>query len=247
MINIAICDDEQTMLDWLCEKVKMIFAEKSLVFNISTFQDGNALLDFHKHNKIDIAFLDIDMKPINGFQTAEKLKEITNKTYIVFVTSMHHLMKKSFDYQPFNFICKDSVDILFSDLEHVCEKLIKNFKQNTIITIKDNVEGAYEIPICDLLYISSDKHYLDYHILLQTADGKRYFELKERGTISEKHEELSNFDFLKPHRRFLVNMHHITKLDKVIDGILLSNGEKIPVSQNLKNKVINQYMVYKRR
>lgn len=247
MINIAICDDEQSILDWLHKKIAFIFNQKSLVFNISTFKNGNLLLNAHKINNFDIVFLDIDMKPIDGFQTAEKLREVTNNLYIVFVTSKHHLMKNSFDYQPFNFICKDSLDILYLDLEHVCNTLIKHFKQHTNITIKDNFEGEYDIPICDLIYINSDKHYLIYHVLFKTPSDCRLLELRERGTIAQKEIELSNYDFLKPHRRYLVNMRHITKLDKVSDNISLSNGDIIPISQKLKSDILHKFMIYKRR
>lgn len=247
MINIAICDDEQSVLDWISKKTTEVFNNKSLAFNISTFKNGNILLNAHNLNKFDIVFLDIDMKPIDGFETAKKIKEIDNDTYIVFVTSKHHLMKDSFDYQPFNFICKDSLENMSYELERICNKLIRIFKQNKIIRIYDTVEGAYDIPICDLMYINSEKHYLTYHILLKTETGKRYLKLKERGTISQKEAELLDFDFLKPHRRYLVNMRHISRLDKVIKDITLLNNEKIPVSQKSKEETIKKYLIFKRR
>ena len=72
MLRIAICDDEKYMSDKIKMMVSDYFREKNMDIVISQFSSGEELL---KDNKtIDILFLDIQMKGMDGMETARKLR-----------------------------------------------------------------------------------------------------------------------------------------------------------------------------
>ncbi len=60
MIRIAICEDEQTLLDQLTAWVKAILEKNMIACNIESFQNGGALL---AREAFDILLLDIEMEP----------------------------------------------------------------------------------------------------------------------------------------------------------------------------------------
>lgn len=70
MINIAICDDEQTSLNSIERLVADFFSSQNIKINISLFSSGEELLSSDRD--IDILFLDIQMKQLNGIETAKK-------------------------------------------------------------------------------------------------------------------------------------------------------------------------------
>ena len=60
--------------------------------------------------------------------------------------------------------------------------------------------------------------------------------------MSIKENELSSFDFFKPHLRYLVNMQHVGRFDLTLNSILLSNGTSIPISKSLRDSAFEKFI-----
>ena len=67
MIRIAICDDEKHMSDHIKAFVYDFFHKKNREIHLRTFLSGEELL--HYNGQIDILFLDIQMKGMDGMET----------------------------------------------------------------------------------------------------------------------------------------------------------------------------------
>ena len=67
MLNIAVCDDESQIASMLEDMLEEIAIENNVDIDIDVFSDGN---EFLKHmnpdSNYDIAFLDIEMKDLDG-------------------------------------------------------------------------------------------------------------------------------------------------------------------------------------
>ena len=242
MLKIAICDDEKIFIDTLYSHLKPIFNNMYNESEFSSFQNAPALLNAFKADNFDVIFLDIDMPKMSGFEVAKEIRNISTSTLIIFVTSKHDLVYNSFDYQPFYFICKSSIEKLQNDLTHVAEKLTAFFRQNKKIEIEDIATGKFAVSLSDIIYIKSDKHYLLYY--LNNGDKTP---LKERGKIAKKEVELAHYDFLKPHQRYLVNMNYINRFDTILNSILMTNKDIIPISKSSKDDVLEKFRIFKRR
>ncbi|WP_310604142.1 response regulator [Anaerosporobacter sp.] len=81
MIVLAV-DDEKAQLS----EILSILGKNERVSKAVGFQDPLDALEWSRENKIDVAFLDIEMYHLNGFELAEKLKEVQQGITIVFLT-----------------------------------------------------------------------------------------------------------------------------------------------------------------
>lgn len=241
MIRIAICDDEKVYCDLVYNDISRIINNNSVCANIIKYQDPKLLITEHKIHNFDILFLDIDMPEVSGFDLSRMVRESSSQTYIIFISAKHELVYNSFEYNPFYFICKTNPNTLYKDLEHVLNKLLLYYQQNRKIAINDVTQGKVIVKLQDILYMKSDRHYLEYYIL------NRNLPYLTRNTLNDALKELSCPDFVKVHQRYLVNMNHITKFDVFTNIVIIGNNEEIPISKTYKDEAAHLFMVYKRR
>lgn len=240
-MRIAVCDDELVCTQLICEHLNTVLHLQAQDAAIFPYTDPQNLLAAHQTQPFDVIFLDIEMPDVSGFDAAKQIREIADETYIIFVTAKHELVYESFEYTPFYFLCKVSEEDLKRDLNHVLRKLMVHFRQSQKLTIQDSSFGTSILPLKDILYLVSDKHYLFYH----TKNSAIPY--KERGTIASKEIEFFAYQFLKPHRRYLVNMNYIEHFDSPLNSITLKNGEILPISKGMKDEAFRMYREFKRR
>jgi DNA-binding NarL/FixJ family response regulator len=87
LIKIAIVDDEALFLDGL---VLILNQATNFQITVSDTNAGNFLVKLQEINKDqfpDVVLLDIQMKPINGFELVEKLKNMYPELHIIVVSS----------------------------------------------------------------------------------------------------------------------------------------------------------------
>lgn len=93
MINIAICDDEPSMVSELEKRTKRFFTET----DIAKFYDGSSLLQSCTAEDYDIIFLDIIMNAPDGMETARRLRDQGFDGYLIFVTVLEDYVFDAFD------------------------------------------------------------------------------------------------------------------------------------------------------
>ena len=241
MLKIALCDDNVAILDNIYSVIRSFLENNSHSFIIDKYTNGELLLENYNQKNYDIVFLDIDMPSISGFEIAKKLREQSGSNcYIIFITSHSELVYDSFDFQPFNFIRKTSTEEIKKSLHKVLEKLMLHIKQNKVVVFDDNLKGKLPISIRDIMYIESDKHYINYYV--QNMDNN----IRVRETMKNCEEKYINMDFIKIHKKYLVNMRYIASIDNNLDEVKLKNGKRLPMSRNYKKSVDSQYIVYLR-
>lgn len=92
-MNLLLVDDEKLALEALKKAVLGVLPES----DVHPFQKARLALEYAKENKIDIAFLDIDMPVISGLEMAKKLQQIYSSTNIIFVTGFSEYALDAFD------------------------------------------------------------------------------------------------------------------------------------------------------
>jgi len=101
MIILAV-DDERRALNTLIQAIQSAVPEASVEGHFAV-KDS---LDFAKANKVDVAFLDIQMPEMNGLLFAMNLKEINPKTNIIFVTSYSKYALDAMELHPSGYVMK---------------------------------------------------------------------------------------------------------------------------------------------
>ena len=104
MIHIAVCDDEKYMSDAIRTMVYDFFRRKNMETVIWQFSGGKELLESDK--TIDILFLDIQMKDMDGMETARILRGRKFKGFLIFITVLKEMVFDSFEVQAYDYLLK---------------------------------------------------------------------------------------------------------------------------------------------
>jgi len=99
---ILLVDDEELQLLRLENAVKKVLTEG----DIRSYTNPAKAFEDNKKQKIDVAFLDIEMPAINGLQLAKKLKSVNPLINIVFVTAYPQYAVNAYELRASGYITK---------------------------------------------------------------------------------------------------------------------------------------------
>lgn len=236
MLKIAVCDDNETMLRVLTDKIGVIYKQNSIAFEIRSFLSGDSFLNSHKEHSFDVVFLDIDMPDINGFDIAEQVNN-SGETLIVFVTSHDELVYSSIKFRPFRFIRKAYLNMELPEVTTaVNEEFIKRNAERKFIFRTKSGEVLADLNLVE--YIEIFGHWLLVHI-------KDNESLECYGSLSDMEHELSNYGFVRTHKSYLVNCRYIYSIEK--NQIVLDDKTVIPVSRYKSETVKDRFRSFLRR
>ena len=231
MIHIAICDDEKHMVDHIKALVSNFFRKKNREIHLRTFLSGKELLSYN--GQIDILFLDVQMKGMDGMETARKLRADQFRGILIFITVLKEMVFQSFEVQAYDYLVKPIDEKQF---EKTMERLYVSM-QNTgedSLLVQKGYEGRIilkdEIVFCEVI---------DRKIYLNLASGE----------VVDYYERIENLEtkldnrFYRCHRSYLINLKHLKGYKN--GTACMDNGKEIPVSR-LRSKefssVVLQYM-----
>ena len=231
MIHIAICDDEKHMSDYIRAFVSGFFRKKNREIRVRTFLSGEELLDYN--GQIDILFLDIQMKGMDGMETARKLRADQFRGFLIFITVLKEMVFQSFEVQAYDYLVKP-VDK--KQFEKTMERLyasMQNAREDSLL-VQKGYEGRIipkdEIVFCEII---------DRKIYLNLASGE----------IVDYYERIENLEmkldshFFRCHRSYLINLKHLTGYKN--GTAYMDNGKEVPVSRLRSREfsgVVLQYM-----
>ncbi len=231
MIHIAICDDEKHMSDHIRTMASDFFNRKNMEITIRQFSCAEELLKYDR--QIDILFLDIQMKDINGMEAARKLRERKFKGFLIFITVLREMVFQSFEVQAYDYLVKPVEEKHF---EKTMERLYVSMQNASEASLL--VQKGYErriISLEDIIYceIIDRKIYLN----LVSSEVVDYYE-----RIEHLETKLAGV-FFRCHRSYLINLKHLKSYKNGI--AYMEGGKEIPVSR-LRSKefsgVVLQYM-----
>lgn len=107
MPRIAICDDETDARDALRIQLENILIESAeeIVYEFSSGINAASWLSSHP-GEIDLLFLDVEMKGLNGMETAEKIRTFDNQITIIFVTGYADYVFDGYLVEAFDYLIK---------------------------------------------------------------------------------------------------------------------------------------------
>jgi two-component system LytT family response regulator len=189
--------------------------------------------------KPDLAFLDVQMPKLDGF---EVLELVDSNLAVVFVTAYDQYAMKAFDAAAVDYLLKPfDANRLRIALEKARRRLgerlpvppAAELKQAARppgqwperIVVKDGAR-VHIIPIAQLEYAEAQDDYVALH-----SGGKSY--LKQQ-TISSLEESLDPLKFVRVHRSFLINLERVSKIEPYTKDsrlAILASGAQVPVSR----------------
>lgn len=101
-LNIMAVDDERIILAGNIRELQKALPGA----NVVGFQKVKDALSYAKSNKVQVVFLDIELRASEGLYLAKKLKEFNPKVNIIFVTSYMEYMEDAWKMYASGFILK---------------------------------------------------------------------------------------------------------------------------------------------
>ena len=105
-MRVAIVDDEERWRTKTEEIVTKFNAEECL--EIDKYASGEIFLK--KAELYDIVFLDVEMKQLDGFETASGYREIFPKAMIIILTTHTELSRKGYMVNAFRYVDKTNIE-----------------------------------------------------------------------------------------------------------------------------------------
>lgn len=235
MIRIAICDDEQPMVDALKKRFDDFFKNDNMEYEINLYTNGNQLLEDNNKNPYDVLFLDIDMPQIDGIKVAKNIRNVNSNMIIIFVTNKENLVFQSIKYSPFRFIRKDNLDEDIRELFFALkEKIILDNIQYEVI-----INGKIKfLTVSKIVYFESFRH----NIIAHYFDATTY-NIKE--SLSNLSDKFGKYGFIRVHKSYLVNYRNIYVINS--NNLKLDTNENIPISRFKRQEIQTKYKVFLRR
>ena len=230
MIRIAICDDEKHMVDHIKAFVSDFFRKKNREISIRTFLSGEDLLSYD--GQIDILFLDVQMKGMDGMETARRLRKLVD-AILIFVTGVREQVFDAFDVGAFHYLMKPiDEDKMREVLRRAVQEVEKKQSGPRYLLVK--AEGSHRrIPVEDILYVENSGRKVILHTKTECLE---YYE-----RMNHLQEVLGD-GFYRCHRGYLVALSAITGYDH--ESITVGSGDQIYLAKQKYGEFVKLYCRY---
>lgn len=231
-INCIIVDDEPVAREILenhlnrIEQVRVMASCKSAV---EAFQAISS-------HPVDLVFLDIQMPEISGLSFA---RSVNRNLKIIFTTAYREYAVEGFDLRAVDYLLKP---ISFERLLQGIDKFLEENNPPSGETGRD-VHDSHEdsmfvrserkmmrVSFGDILFIESLSDYIKIHL----ENGKT---LVTRDSISNVSAALPQEDFIRVHRSYIVNRHHI---DSYTSDTIGMGKHEVPISRSYREEVMKK-------
>ena len=207
------------------------FRKKNREIQLRTFLSGEDLLNYD--GQIDILFLDIQMKGMDGLETARKLRADKFRGFLIFITVLKEMVFQSFEVQAYDYLVKPVDEKQFGKTMERLYTSMQNASEDSLL-----VQQGYERRIVPK----------DEIVFCEIIDRKIYLNLTS-GEVVDYYERIENLEskldshFFRCHRSYLINLKHLKGYKN--GTACMDNGKEVPVSR-LRSKefssVVLQYM-----
>lgn len=229
-LRIVLVDDEVLLL----EQMEYILEKYEKAEIVGAFTCAYEALDAIEELRPDVAFLDVSMPDMDGFQLAERIKRVKPDTFIIFVTGHNEFALKAFDAEAIDYIVKPfTKERVLKSIERLNKraKAHEGMPNNTLQSNWLPVEEGE----CIRLVSMEDIYYL-------SADRKKTRVVSKAGvwltalTLAEIEERYRNKALFRCHKSYIVNIGLIDRIIPMFNQnyIIRMRGlkEEIPVSRH---------------
>lgn len=232
MIYVAVCDDEKYMADAIRQMAENFFHSKNREISVCLFSSGEELLA--SDQKIDILFLDIRMRAMDGLVTAGELRRRGWGGYLIFTTVLQEMVFQSFAVGPFDYLVKPiEADCFATTMERLLAFMDDGKGVNLLV--QRGMEGRIVA--------------LDKIVYCEVIDRKIYLHLRT-GEVVDYYDRIDRLEtkldrrFYRCHRSYLINLQYLRSYQKGIAILESGRGElfEIPISR-LKNREFTQVVL----
>jgi two-component system LytT family response regulator len=244
LTRALIIEDEPEGLENLRNLLRMYCPEVEVVAEGGTNEDLLRLAD-DPNGKFDVAFLDISLPDGLVFQGLQQLDELPFD--IIFVTAYDKYALRAFEFAAIDYVTKpiereelmravSRIRHRNSDTKERLEILQQSYNPNAPNAFEkigiSAMDGVHFVRLGDIVRLEAADNYT--HFLLD--GGTR---ITASRTIKAYEDTLTSFNFVRVHKKHIVNMNFMKTYVKGEGGYLvMDNGDNIEVSRRKKSNLM---------
>ncbi len=223
-MRIGICDDvadEREISKKVCSQVMDILEEN---LEVTEFNSGKEVLEYR--GELDILLLDLEMPKMNGLKVKQRMEEGNSNVVIIYLTGHPEYVFDGYGKNVIAFVQKSEMEIR---LPQVLARALNNIMKNVWI--------YGEISSRRVMYIEADDNYQVFYF----RNGKHEM---RAGRMDELEKQLEKADFIRTHRKYLVNMFYV---DEIKNNKMIIRGHEIPIAARSQKEVKEKYRAFHRK
>ncbi|MDX2134967.1 MAG: LytTR family DNA-binding domain-containing protein [Saprospiraceae bacterium] len=245
-MRALLIDDEPESLQNLQNLLGQYCPEIDIAATGGSNTDLLRLTEGQQAQKFDVAFLDIKLSDGLVFKGLEKLEDIPYD--IIFVTAYDKYALSAFDFSAIDYVLKpidpEELRIAVSRIRRrgpVTKERLELLQQNYATNDPNayekigisGLDGVHFVRVRDIVRLEAEDNYT--HFLM--ADQSRITASK---TIKAYEDTLSRLNFVRVHKKHIVNMNYMKTYVKGDGGyLILETGETLEVSRRKRSAIID--------
>lgn len=241
-----LIEDEPEGLENLKNLLRMYCPDVEVVATGGSNADLLKLVAEDRENQYDVAFLDISLPDGLVFQGLQQLDEVPFD--IIFVTAYDKYALKAFEFAAIDYVTKpiereelmravSRIRRKNTDTKARLEVLQQNYSPtgpNVFEKIGISaLDGVHFVRLSEIVRLEAEDNYT--HFMLKTGD-----KITASRTIKAYEDTLSQLNFVRVHKKHIVNMNFMKTYIKGEGGyLILDNGDSIEVSRRKKSSLMD--------
>lgn len=237
-MRIAICEDNESHAQILNQYIQSWAKHQGLTVCIACYQSAEAFLfEWSKDNTFDLAFLDIELKHINGLELAQDIRKQDQGMLLVFTTGLQDYVFRGYEVQAFRYMLKPIKEKECIKTLDAAYHVFLNQTDDTYAIVQER--ESIRLFKREILYFEMDNHY----VIAHTVRG--VYRYKDK--LSHIALMLGEPRFCRCHRSYIVNLEHVSTINQ--KKVEIDYGDILPISrvrwQSLNQCFISYYVTLK--
>ena len=227
MLRIGICDDLADARLVLRSALERILDTRNVPAQYFEFSSGETLLQWYGRHagELDLLFLDMELREMDGMETARRLRAADEGLQLVFVTGYADHVFDGYSVGALGYLMKPPRnEQLESVLDRAQAALVRQLDQ---VYICRSGETYYRIPMGKILYFASDRRQVE----CVTPDRTYIFYGKLDAVAADVGSR-----FVRIHQRYLVRAGAVARLES--GEVTLQDGTRLPVSRSCQQSAL---------
>lgn len=229
-MHIAIVEDDPATRAQLAEYIQRYTRQYGTTFQVDTFADGDEIAENYRP-VYDILFMDIEMKHLDGMETARRIRQLDGEVLIIFITNTAQYAINGYSVGATDYMLKPVPYFCFSQqLKKAVGQLQKRARFDLTVTAED---GMRRLNTAEIYYIESDGHTVHFY----TENG----DFSASGLLKNFEEKLAGRPFARCNNCYLVNLAQVAGIAQEIVKV---GPHSLPVSRTKRRAFLDAMSDY---
>ena len=230
-LNIILCDDERIERVLIRKQLDKYMETTHMQPVITESSSAEEFLQKISDIAADIVLLDIYMPDMTGIDLARRLREMGQRSQIIFITSGNEYAAEAFEVGTLSYLQKP---VLYEKFRNVMDLALQHYARTRSIEIYMNRE-TWKIYISDITYFETYNRKLIIHT--KACDYTTYM------TLGKMMEKLPIDEFIRISRFEVVSLCKIRTLDSRM--VVLKDGKALQISDRYAEAGVLAYETYR--